>query len=200
MRIYLARHGQSRWQIKPDQDWDAALTPLGHEQARRMAHWLAGHHKVDNEARVEIASLCASPHRRAQETVAYAADALQLLVCTQPNLREADFHVADHLPEGEGPLSVPGNHTPSIQYAAFKAQAQAGLEGLVRAAECADGPVLAVTHSALIKTLLRLVVGNDAVCFQLYNTSLNLIEWKRGRWHLIHLNLWDHLPPELRSV
>ena len=38
---------------------------------------------------------------------------------------------------------------------------------------------------------VSLTTGSDAVSFWLYNTSLNVLEWKRGRWHLIHLNLWD---------
>lgn len=85
-------------------------------------------------------------------------------------------------------------------YAAFKSQVHTAFQELVERAEVSSGPVLAVTHGGFIKTMLRIVVNSDIVCFRLYNTGLNLIEWERGRWHIGHLNLWDHLPLELRTL
>lgn len=200
MRIYLARHAQSQWQLQATQDGDTDLTAMGHEQARRMAQWLADHDRLDHATRIEIAALCSSPYKRAQDTATYVSSALRLSVCTYPNLREADFHVADHLPVSETPLQTPVNCVLSDRYLAFKVQVRAGFEELIGQVEAARGPVLAVTHGGFIKTLLRLIGGTDAVCFQLYNTGLSAIEWRRGRWHLVYLNLWDHLPAELRTV
>src|SRR5947209_6079858 len=54
MKIYLARHGQSQWQVERDENWDTSLTIIGHEQAKRLAQWLASHQMIDNESRVEI--------------------------------------------------------------------------------------------------------------------------------------------------
>lgn len=200
MRIYLVRHAQSDWQLQRSEDRDTDLTAIGHEQARRLGEWLAEHHRLDHATYIEIAALCASPYRRAQDTAAYASKALRLCVCTYPNLREADFHVADDLPVSEEPLTVSKPYQPSRRYAAFKEQVGLGLEQLVREADSAHGPVLAVTHGGFIKTLLRLVFGTDSGCFQVYNTTLTAIEWRRGRWHLVFLNLWDHLPVELRTA
>jgi broad specificity phosphatase PhoE len=200
MKIYLARHGQSRWQLEPSDDLDTALTPLGHEQSERLATWLAAGGVVDGATRVEIATLCASPFKRSQETAGYVARALDLPLVTQPVLREAALHVADHLPRRETPLEPHPPFEPSDEYAAFKAQAREALDGLVAHAEAGEGPVLAITHGALIKTVLRIAADSDDVCFRLYNTALNLIQWRRGRWHLVHLNLWDHLPRELRTL
>ena len=90
-------------------------------------------------------------------------------------------------------------YEPFNVYAAFKQQAQAALYALVQDAETNGQPVLGIAHGGLISTVLRLATGSDSVSFWLYNTSLNLIEWKRGRWHLVHLNLWDHLPPAWRT-
>jgi probable phosphoglycerate mutase len=73
------------------------------------------------------------------------------------------------------------------------------LNSLIAEAEASAKPVLAVAHGDLISTLLRTAVGSDAISFWLYNTTLNLIEWKRGRWRLVYFNLWDHLPPLLRT-
>ncbi len=84
-------------------------------------------------------------------------------------------------------------------YARFKQQATAALHALVADAEASGHSVLGIAHGGLISTLLRTAVGSDAISFWIYNTSLNLIEWKRGRWHLVYLNLWDHLPPHLRT-
>ena len=199
MRIYLARHGQSEWQIEPSENWDTSLTAMGHEQSQRLARWLAGSPRIAVEARVEIASLYASPYKRAQETAAYVSEALRLDVITHDSLGEATFHVASHLPQRDGPLSAHTPFTPSEKYSSFRAQADTALRVLVRQAEVSGGSALAVTHGGLIKTLLRRITGTDVVCFRLYNSCLNVIEWRRGRWHIVHLNLWDHLPEELRT-
>jgi broad specificity phosphatase PhoE len=199
MKIYLVRHAQSEWQLKPCQDWNTSLTVLGHQQAQRMAQWLAECQKSDHRPRFEVASLCSSPLKRAQETAAYISDVLHLPLIIQKSLQEANFHVADHLLHADGPLQTPPAHPPSRIYAHFRAQAEAALRELVERAEAHNGSVLAVSHGGLLKTLLRRVVSSDTVCFRLYNTGVNLIEWRRGRWHLVHLNLWDHLPMELRT-
>jgi broad specificity phosphatase PhoE len=199
MRIYLARHAQSEWQLQPNEDWDTPLTATGHEQARQLAFWLASRPQLAEGARVEIASLYTSPFKRAQETASYVAKALELEVVVHDSLSEAEFHVASQLPQRDNPMSTFGPFTLSQQYSNFRMQADLALRVLVKQAEATDAAVLAVTHGGLIKTLLRVVTGTDTVCFRLYNTCLNIIEWRRGRWHLVHLNLWDHLPVELRT-
>lgn len=200
MKIYLARHGQSRWQIeRTDGDWNSPLTPLGHEQAQKLAGWLANGHRVDPETRVEVGAVYSSPLQRAQETAVYTASALQLPIHTDENLAEATFLVSDHLPSLPAPMHRPQPFQPSATYSALQAQAQAALAALVAGAETHGGAALAFSHGGLISTLLRQAIGSETVSFWIYNTSLNLIEWKRGRWHLIHLNLWDHLRPELRT-
>jgi probable phosphoglycerate mutase len=199
MRIYLARHAQSEWQLEASENWDTSLTTMGHEQARRLALWLASGPQLAGGARVEIGSLYASPFKRAQETAAYVSNALELTPVIQDCLGEAEFHVASQLPQRDGPMSIFSPYVPSQEYSKFRAQADLALQVLVRQAEVTDGAVLAVSHGGLIKTLLRVITGTDTICFRLYNSCLNVIEWRRGRWHLVHLNLWDHLPAELRT-
>jgi probable phosphoglycerate mutase len=114
-------------------------------------------------------------------------------------LSEADFLVSAHLAAVDTPAQYPPLYTPSQTYAAFKTRAGQALANLVATAENNGGPILAVGHGGLISTVLRLAAASDTISFWLYNASLNVIEWKRGRWHLVHLNLWDHLPPPLRT-
>lgn len=200
MKIYLARHGQSEWQVKPSANWDSPLTRLGHEQAKRLGEWLAEQHYAKHSTRVDLASLCASPAKRARQTAAYAAEALGLPLVIDEKLREADFHVSEYLPTTGTPLEKVASATLPDRYAAFKEEAQTALRGLVEKAERSNGSVLAVAHGGLIKTLLRLTCGSDSVSFRLYNTGVNLIEWELVRWHLVYLNRWDHLPAELRTL
>ncbi|MCB8967527.1 MAG: histidine phosphatase family protein [Ardenticatenaceae bacterium] len=200
MKIYLARHGQSRWQVtQTEGDWNSPLTELGQQQAQHLGTWLAEHEALDNGSRLEIGQVWVSPLIRAQETAVPIANALHIPSHTDDCLRETEFYIAPHLPTAVSPYQTHAPYTPSTEYSAFKEQAQQALHNLVAAAESSNMPVLAVSHGGLISTLLRLATGSDAISFWIYNTSLNLIEWKRGRWHLVHLNLWDHLPPSLRT-
>ena len=69
MKIYLVRHGQSRWQVKrDDSDWNSPLTALGQQQAQHLANWLAHGSAIDNGTRVEVQRIHASPLLRAQQT------------------------------------------------------------------------------------------------------------------------------------
>ena len=200
MKIYLVRHGQSRWQItKGECDWDSPLSPLGHSQAEHLADWLKTHTALDNGSRLEFGSLWASPLLRAQQTAVPISKSLNLPIQTDEYLRETDFWLAEHLPSSDSPYQPVPPFTPEGKYANFKQQAQQGLHNLVKTAETSGKPVLAIAHGGLISTVLRLATGSDTVSFWVYNTSINLIEWKRGRWHLVYLNLWDHLPPEKRT-
>lgn len=200
MKIYMVRHGQSHWQLAPSENLNTSLTDLGHEQARLLGRWLAEHRMLDGKGRIEVATLRTSPLLRARETAEYTAKALDRPVCLQESLREAPFHVADHLPHRAAPFHAYSAFEPSEIYAAFKAQVRIALQELVEQAQAGGGPVLAITHGGIIKTLLRLIAGTDTLDFVSYNTGITLIEWKRGRWCVVHLNLLDHLPPEYRTI
>jgi broad specificity phosphatase PhoE len=200
MQIYLARHGQSRWQVeRGEPDWNTPLSDLGHQQSRLLGEWLSNGAQINKASQIKIEAIYASPLDRAQDTAAYTAKSLGLPVTTLDPLAEAKFLISQFLPSVE----VPGQPYPdsplSTQYQAFKSQAQSALDMLVAEANAQNGPILAFAHGALISTLFRIAAGSDTVSFWIYNTSLNLIEWKRGRWHFVYLNLWDHLPPSLRT-
>jgi broad specificity phosphatase PhoE len=200
MKIYLARHGQSVWQIeRGEPDWNTPLSNLGHEQGRLLGQWLGSDAQLNKDNGVEVNAIYASPLDRAQDTAAYSAKSLKLPVSTIDTLAEAKFLISPHLPSAEMPGQPPAQVSLSDDYLTFKEQARSALNILVAEAESQNGSILAFAHGALISTLFRIAAGSDTISFWIYNTSLNLIEWKRGRWHFVFLNLWDHLPPELRT-
>jgi len=198
MRIVLARHAQSEWQTdRSSGDWNSPLTRVGHEQARRLASAVAAGIELERGHRLEIGSLSASPFERAAQTASYVAAATGLVSTPVTELGEADFHVAAELPSRDTPFGVDVTG-PTARYRRFQQQAADALRILVTHAGD-GGATLAVTHGGLIKTLLRTVAASDAICFRLYNACLTLLEWRRGRWHLVYLNLWDHLAADLRT-
>jgi probable phosphoglycerate mutase len=200
MKIYLARHGQSRWQVeRNDGDWNSPLTELGLAQAQHLGQWLASGPVLNNGSRMKVGALFASPYTRAQQTAASIERTLGLPITTHEDLREASFLVSDHLPASKSPGQPLPDYALTDTYQTFKAQSERALQSLVDVAGTRQTPVLAVSHGGLISTMLRLITGSDAVSFWIYNASLHLIEWKRGRWHLVYLNLWDHLPPHMRT-
>lgn len=78
MKIAIVRHGAAHY----GQDYDHArtLTEQGHEQARRLAHWLADHGWHD-------AHLIASPFVRAQQTATAIAETLSVPLQSQSLLQ-----------------------------------------------------------------------------------------------------------------
>ena len=199
MKIYLARHGQSQWQVAPSNNLNSSLTAIGHEQSKRMGQWLANHRLLDNETQIEVTSLWVSPLKRAFETASYVGNALCLPLVTQKNLSEADFRVADHLPRADTPFHNKTPYNSPKVYADFKSKVKEALSDLIEQAEANGETVLVITHGGVIETMLRLIVASDTVRFQPYNAALTLIEWKDGLWHLVQLNFWDYLPIPLRT-
>lgn len=200
MKIYLVRHGQSRWQVERNEDdWDSPLTEIGQEQAKLLGKWLATKPTLDFRNKpIEIARIFCSPLLRAQQTAEPTATNLGLPIETLPTLKESDFWLAPHLPQFDSPAGVnPSTYTPSTPYQTFAHQAESALQTLATHAQ--DGSVLAFAHGGLIGTILRQAVSSHTVSFWVYNASITLLRWQRGRWHLIFLNLSDHLPRSLRT-
>lgn len=200
MKIYLVRHGQSQWQVSPSEDWDTSLSPLGHDQAKHLGQWFAEDVPLDAATRLTVGSVLTSPLKRARETAEYLGESLGLPAEVQPTLTEATFHVVSELPRAAAPFAPWPEEPLSARYLDFRAQARAALAELTRRAEETGRPVLAVTHGGLIKTVVRTIAESDSFCLKLYNCGINAIEWTNGRWRVVHVNLWDHLPPALRTT
>lgn len=199
MKICLVRHGQSLWQLNPSRDWDTRLSELGHQQSAALAAWCSEHQLLDATSRLDIGALLASPLKRAQETAAHVAERLALPVTTRPALTEATFHVAAELPQWPDPFTPRTTGDATERYLAFRKHVANALDELAHTAAEVKSPILAVTHGGFIKTVIRIVADSDSFTCSLYNCGINVIEWKDGRWRIVHINLWDHLALALRT-
>lgn len=84
MELYVTRHGETEWnaQSRVCGLTDVDLTPLGEQQAARMAESVAGY---------PITRILCSPLLRARKTADYAARALRVPVETEPRLIELNY-------------------------------------------------------------------------------------------------------------
>jgi len=85
MRQFLVRHGESVSNLegRVQGQEDVELSPLGREQARRVADWARG-----VAASTAIGEIWSSPLKRARETAAVIAEALGLPLELDEQLRE----------------------------------------------------------------------------------------------------------------
>ncbi len=198
MKLLLARHGQSEWQVKVEEgDLDPPLTALGEAQAHRLGEYLA----ADDES---IAVIVASPLQRARRTAEIVASYLHLPVTIEPEFREFDEWSA-----GWAPLPVSmwnmAPATPELKpgYSRFRARVAAGLRRVVEAANGA-GQLLLVTHAGTIGAQARILFGSDTPRLWLNNTGLSLFEWghpeRGGSWVVHYLNRVEHLPLPMRTA
>lgn len=93
MQFYLVRHGQSYVNLS---DWtqgntNEGLTPLGQEQAKRLAAWLPSHLPT-------LDAIYASTMRRARETATTIAAMYNLDIQFDDRLREIGNNRLDHSP------------------------------------------------------------------------------------------------------
>lgn len=197
MKLLLARHGQSEWQLRTrDGDLDSPLTPLGESQAHRLGAYLA--------ADAPITAIIASPLQRARRTAEIVADYLALPVAVEP-----DFCEFEDWANGWAPLPVsmwdmrpnPPELTPG--YSRFRARVAAALQRVVAAHADAE-QLLLVTHAGTIGAQVRILLGSDTPRLWMNNTGLSLFEWghseREGSWTVHYLNRLEHLPPPLRTA
>jgi len=198
MKLLLARHGQSEWQVKvEDDDLDPPLTALGESQAHRLGEYLVA--SAD-----PITTIVASPLQRARRTAEIVASYLNLPVATEPDFREFDEWTA-----GWAPLPVSmWDMAPAIPelkpgYSRFRARVMAGLQRAVAGCEGAD-QLLLVTHAGTIGAQARILFGSDTPRLWMNNTGLSLFEWghpeRGGSWVVHYLNRVEHLPPPMRTA
>ncbi len=143
--FWFLRHGETDWNAQnlSQGDRDIPLNALGLAQAREAATALQGR---------GIRSIVASPLSRAADTAAIVAEALQLPVATDPELREVAFGVREGQPVGAWYDEwVAGNSTPAGAES-FAALRLRGAQAITRALG-RKPPVLVVAHGALFRAI-----------------------------------------------
>jgi broad specificity phosphatase PhoE len=198
MKLLLARHGQSEWQVKvEDVDRDPPLTPLGESQAHQLGEYLA----VSDDP---ITAIVASPLQRAQRTAEIVASYLNVSVSTEPDFREFNEWAAGWAPLAMSMWNM-APATPELKpgYSRFRARVAATLRRLVESFADAD-QLLLVTHAGTIGAQVRILVGSDTPRLWMNNTGLSLFEWghpeRGGSWVIHYINRVEHLPPPMRTA
>ncbi len=199
MHLLLARHGQSQWQVEGDSvGSDAPLTALGESQAERLGEYLARTHKVD--------AIFASPLQRARRTAEIVGGHLEMPVVVEPELREFSefgYGWAPPLPVSRWDLT-PDPASVNAAYTTFRARVAAILRAIVDA-HLDDKTVLVVAHGGTLSVTLRILLGSDTPRMNLWNASLNHVEWGRRSnmgegWTLHLINQMEYLPVMMRTV
>lgn len=186
MEIYLIRHGQSKWQVGESTSKDSEMTNLGVQQA----YFLNQYVKKLIQFSLDEHVVYVSPQRRALQTV----KGLQEEFTLEKRLTEASFHVAQKLPQFQTPHLYERKMSNDISYEAFKNNLKQVLEEVM--AQTNYRKVYLYTHGGVIKTMLRIIHDNDALCYTIYNCSVTKLTWYRFRWHLELLNDVSFLPKE----
>ena len=192
LRIHLLRHGESEWQVGATEDHDSCLTHRGQRQAELLASRVNALYPS-----LSGSSVFVSPLKRSLETVEFLGKPFTVL----DSLQEARFDVKACLPKFEGP----NHHRPDAQpvgegeYWPFHAVVVTLLGQLIDEGLSAKTDLFVFTHGGIIKTLLRVIHGTNAVCYRIDNCSWTTIAWYLNRWHVDCLNDVSHIPRELRS-
>ncbi len=200
--LILLRHGETLGQssIRLYGATDIALSPIGEQQAERAAAILAGH---------RFARVVSSPLQRARRTaeivLAAQSDAAPLELVD--DLREVDFgawegwtyaEAEQRDPEGfsrrtrEGAgFTFPGGESRQGFYARVSAAARAHL-----GAPASAGPMLAVLHKGVIKTVLAALTGQPPAALAelpVPLASLHRLRWTGDAWTIVATGDTAHL-------
>lgn len=155
----LVRHGESEWNAR--KRWqgqaDSPLSPVGRQQAAAVAEQLTSQHP-----RPRFSAVWASDLGRARSTAEVLAGAVGIgRVRLDPRLREAEAGPWEGLTPDEIERSWPGWLSRGRRPDGFEpadvivARALAVCDDLLSTVSGADGLVMAVTHSGVIRTLRR---------------------------------------------
>jgi 2,3-bisphosphoglycerate-dependent phosphoglycerate mutase len=210
MRFVLIRHGQSgnnalfeaTGDERAGRDPDTALTELGHDQSRRLAHAVA-----QGVLPWRPTALYSSLMTRAIQTAAPLAEVLDLPICGHPELFECGGPHEIH-PETGNRLAHPGSprtvlaaltdrvelpdaaqewgwwRGPHEDTDALRAARAARVIAGLRATHADDEVVALVTHGWFTQFLLREFIGGPSITawFDIKNTGISLLSDGAGEW------------------
>lgn len=190
LRIHLLRHGESEWQAGATASHDSCLTHRGRQQAELLAGRVNA-----SSASLLARSVFASPLKRSLETVEFLGKPFTVL----DSLTEARFDIKACLPRFAGPNHHRPDAQPVGEYPTFYSVVTTLLGQLIDEGLSTKTDLFVFTHGGVIKTLLRVIHGTNAVCYRIDNCSWTTLAWYHHRWHIECLNDVSHIPQELRS-
>lgn len=197
MKILMARHGQSQWQVEGDSaGGDSPLSPTGELQAQHLGRYLAAKEALD------IAAIYTSDLQRAHRTAEIAAEHLELPFNVELDLREFESFDQGWAPAPTSIWDASPEAALASRYLAYRERVQSVLQRIV-AAHPDDATILIIAHGGTIGVILRLVIGSDTPRLWARNAALHAIEWHRPgwgpHWILHYLNCMEYLPQDLRT-
>jgi len=184
MKICLVRHGETDWNIKHifQGAQDIPLNETGISQAARTGevmrhmHWDA---------------VFSSELSRAYDTGAAISRACGIALPTKiKNVQERDFGIYDGWPSrGEGkPTAEQMANEPTVETRTATAdRMEAAL--LKLCGENYGKDIVLVSHNGALGALLRRLFGQNILMGALKNCSINLLEYKEGRFHALDIDL-----------
>ena len=201
MELILVRHALPERVENVDGIADPGLQPLGHEQARRMAEWLA--HE-------DIHHIAVSPKRRAVETAAPLAELLGLEPEIVPGFAEIDRASHTYIPVEEmrrennahwqalvnGDWKAVGFHDPKD----FQREVIAAKEELLT--RFPDHRIVIVAHGGTINAIVSHLIGLDRMFFfdAGYTSISRVMRSFRGTYVVHTLNETAHLDTARRTL
>jgi len=198
LHLILVRHGETEWNVQRryQGQFNVPLSPVGRQQAERIAQRLAGQ-KID--------AVYASDLERAWETAAIIAAKHNLAVASEPRLRELKFGVLEGLTFDEAQIQYPEmitawlkdfNQPPQGAESVdlFNARIIALLDDLKQKHD--EQTLLLVGHGGSLSEILRVVLGlsrEKRWYLEMENASLSEVLIAEDYVSLKRLNDTGHL-------
>jgi probable phosphoglycerate mutase len=201
MELILVRHALPQRVENVDGVADPGLQPLGHEQARRMAEWLA--HE-------DIHHIAVSPKRRAIETAAPLAELTGIEPEVVAGFAEIDRSARTYIPVEEmrrennqhwqalvnGQWDKVGFHDPKE----FQREVIAAKDDLL--ARLPDHRIVIVAHGGTINAIVSHLIGLERMFFfEAGYTSISRVVRSFSGAYVVHsLNETAHLDTTRRTL
>ncbi|SEC78749.1 histidine phosphatase family protein [Rhodococcus koreensis] len=198
MQLLLIRHALPELVTTSGGRADPALTEEGHAQAKRLPAALAPY---------RIARIVSSPQRRALETAAPVAEALNLPVTEYVGLAEYDYDLDHYIPFHEAEAHAPeayariraGEFPKSVDADAFRTRVFESLGRIVEESGHED-TVAVFAHGGVINVFLQELLGLDRpLVFPIEYVSVTRVLVSRsGERRVASVNETGHVRDMLR--
>lgn len=201
MELILVRHALPQRVENVDGVADPGLQPIGHEQARRLADWLA-HEEIDH--------IAVSPKRRAIETALPLAERLGIEPEVIPGFSEIDRASRHYIPVEEmrrenspvwqalmaGRWDEIGYHDPKE----FQREVVAAKDDLLR--RLPDKRIVVVAHGGTINAIVSDLIGLDRMFFfeAAYTSISRVTRGFTGDYVVASINETAHLHSAPRTL